>query len=286
VLDFEHGRPEEANFSVCEGCGFFIQDPLPSLEELRSYYPEDYRPHVSGSAAGGGGLLGLLKGIQSRSLLATYSRWLPRERDASIVDLGCGSGQFLRALYRAGYRNLMGIDREPRLATHFVPLSIQFIAEELEPDFSLPGRHRVIVMNYVLEHFRDPLRMLARCRDSLEPDGQVLVLTPNVDSVAHRVFGKYWSGLHSPRHTYLFSPHTLELAAKTSGFARVEAAFVTDPAGWAFSFQNRMRSGSERLGVERGAAWYGLATLPIWYPFAAAEHLAGRGGSIAVALSC
>jgi 2-polyprenyl-3-methyl-5-hydroxy-6-metoxy-1,4-benzoquinol methylase len=252
---------------------------------LHSFYPEDYRPHVSGSAAGGGGTLGWLKGIQSRQLLAQYARWLPADKGNAIVDLGCGSGRFLQALQDAGFQNLTGVDRNSRLAAAFEGTAIRFIATELEPHFRLEGRYHVIVMNYVLEHFLDPLGVLARCRESLEPSGRVLLLTPNVDSWAHHVFGRYWSGLHAPRHTQLFSASTLEVAAKKAGFDRTEVSLVIDPASWAFSLQNSIRSRFRKRGVARGTAWYGLASLPFMYPVAAIERFAGRSASIIACLS-
>jgi len=282
VRDFEHGLPNETDFARCRGCGLVVQAPQPALAALLSFYPDDYRPHVSGTAsAGGGGALGWLKGIQSRLLVSRYARWLPADRAAAIADVGCGSGQFLRALAAAGYTNLTGVDRNPRLAAGFEGTPIRFVARELEPDFDLAGRYQTIVMNYVLEHFLDPLRVLAGCRAALEPGGSLVVMTPNVDAWAHRLFGRSWSGLHAPRHTHLFDPRTLARAAERAGFAngKVETAFVTDPASWAFSFQNRVRARAT-VGVARGTAWYALASLPVWAPLALAERLAGHGGSI------
>jgi SAM-dependent methyltransferase len=286
VRDFEHGLPNETDLSVCGGCGLVMQDPLPALPELLSFYPADYRPHVSGTPAGGGGALGWLKGIQSRLLVARYARWLPADREASIADVGCGSGQFLRALARVGYTNLTGIDRNKGLAAGFEGTPIRFVARELEPDFDLGGRYQTVVMNYVLEHFLDPLGALAGAGAALEPGGRLVVMTPNVDAWAHRLWGRAWSGLHAPRHTHLFDQRTLERAARQVGFTRVATAFVTDPAGWAFSFQNRVRARvatPERLA--RGTAWYALASLPLWAPLALSERLAGRGGSIVMVAS-
>jgi SAM-dependent methyltransferase len=36
--------------------------------------------------------------------------WLPDNRDANIVDLGCGSGRFLYLLRKFGYTNVTGVD--------------------------------------------------------------------------------------------------------------------------------------------------------------------------------
>jgi hypothetical protein len=142
----------------------------------------------------------------------------------------------------------------------------------------------VIVLNNVIEHFLEPVRVLERCREALAPDGQVLMLTPSTVSWSHRLFGRYWSGLHAPRHPRIFSPEPLRRLAKLAGFREAEITGVGDPATWAFSFQNWIRSSSVRPGLARGTAWYSLASLPAWAPIAAAERMAGESSSVVVAL--
>lgn len=285
VPDFEHGLPRKTDLSVCRRCGLVVQNPQPTLDALLSFYPTDYRPHVSGTASGGGGVLGWLKSIQSRLLVERYHRWLPANRDARILDLGCGSGQFLRALGAAGYRNLTGMDRSPSLAESFEGTSVRFFTREIEPDLRLEEQFDVIVMNYVIEHFLEPLQVLRRCKLALADGGRILILTPNIDSLAHRTFGRYWSGLHAPRHTHLFSPSTMNLVARTLGFQKAEIGFITDPASWAFSFQNWVRSRAVAPSFQRGTAWYGLAALPFVFPIALVERWIGRSASIVVSLS-
>src|ERR1700722_11966732 len=281
VRDFEHGLPASTDFLACADCGLLFQAPQPTLEVLLSSYPQDYRPHVSGA---GDGLLGSLKLLQSRLLGSKYARWLPVDRQAAIADIGCGSGQFLRALELAGYRNLVGIDRNPRLAASFDGTGIRYRAMELEPEFVLEDRYDTIVMNNVLEHFLDPARVLEQCRRSLAPGGQILVSTPNATSWSHRVFGAYWSGLHAPRHPHVFSPEAMQRLARKLELRDVQVTQMLDPASWAFSFQNWVRSRSAKDGVAKGTAWYGLASLPLWAPLAAAEQVAGRGSSMLLSL--
>ena len=44
----------------------------------------------------------------------------------------------------------------------------------------------------VIEHVADPLALLRGARDYVAPGGLVLLVTPDVDSVAARLFGKRW----------------------------------------------------------------------------------------------
>jgi SAM-dependent methyltransferase len=281
VRDLEHGLATRSSFRTCASCGLVFQDPQPQLSDLLSYYPKDYRPHMSGSTDG---LLGWLKGIQSQQLVSRYQRWLPADKDSPILDLGCGSGQFLKALRRRGYTHLTGADRNPALGSYFEGTGIHFLPIDLEPDFHLEARYQTIVLNYVLEHFLDPRHVLARCREALLPGGQILLLTPNADSIGHKLFAGFWSGLHAPRHPQIFTTQALKRLAGELEFAHVETAFVTDPASWAFSFQNWVRSHAETKGPPRGTAWYSLAGLPFWYTPALFEKLAGKSSSMVSAL--
>ncbi len=269
MLDYEHGTSGAIDFVECETCGLLLQDPPPTQAMLRTAYPEDYRPHSSGA------LLSVLQRLQASRLVGLYAKWLPPDRQARLIDLGCGNGQFLSALWRAGYRNLLGVDRKPSVSAPGIAL----IAADLEREFRFPNRYAVIFMNQVIEHFVDPLSMLARCRDALEPAGKIILLTPNTRAFSHRVFGRYWSGLHAPRHTQLFDRSTLARVAEKLGFAKPQTLQVADPAAWALSWQNRLRK--NRPGVTRGTAWFTYATLPVGYSLAIAERLTAHGGAVA-----
>jgi len=43
---------------------------------------------------------------------ANYRRWLPEDRKAPILDLGCGQGDFVRYLHSLGYRNITAVDHD------------------------------------------------------------------------------------------------------------------------------------------------------------------------------
>ncbi|MDP2344897.1 MAG: class I SAM-dependent methyltransferase [Deltaproteobacteria bacterium] len=284
VADFEHGLPVTTDFASCPSCGLMAQDPTPSSSELAGYYPSDYRPHAVVGASGRAGIVASLKAVQGTMMVATLRKHLP-SKATPILELGCGAGHFLRALARAGYEQLVGVDRDPA-PTRFAGTGIEYRAIDLDKSVELGGPWGAIVMNYVVEHFEDPERVLRACRAALAPGGKVIALTPNTSSWSHRIFGRYWSGLHAPRHTQLFNPVALEKLAKKVGFTRCELFTPSDPASWALSLQNlvedRLR---DREAPHAGTAWYSLALMPAFYPVAVIEKLAGRGSGIFAVMS-
>ncbi|TMA10529.1 MAG: class I SAM-dependent methyltransferase, partial [Deltaproteobacteria bacterium] len=237
VRDFEHGLPVLADFDACPSCGLIAQVPPPNAAALATYYPPDYRPHAAAAATNGVSLMTRLKNVQASLQIRRLAKFLP-PRDQPILELGCGGGHFLRALDRHGYTNLTGIDRTPELGRAFEGTRIRYRAIDLDRSLELGGPYQAIVMNYVIEHFVSPEAVLRACRKALAPGGRVLLLTPNSRAISHRVFGRYWSGLHAPRHTQLFHPGNLRLLAEKIGFGNLEMVYPTDPASWTLSFQN------------------------------------------------
>jgi SAM-dependent methyltransferase len=75
----------------------------------------------------------------------------------------------------------------------------------------------IVTMWDVLEHVRDPLRVLCEVRRILRPGGLLLCSTPNVDSVDANLFGRYWIGYDFPRHLYVFSSSTLGRLLRQAG---------------------------------------------------------------------
>ncbi len=287
VRDLEHAQSGRVDFAVCQTCGWLTQVPAPTRESLRAAYPADYRPYVSGrSATGSAALLRRLKDWQASRLATTLTPFLPVDRDAPILDLGCGSGHLLFALLARGYRRLTGMDQNPGLLSAFAGSPIRYRSRDLEANGSLEGPYGAIVMVNVIEHFLHPDEILSLCRESLLPGGTIIVITPSTEGLSHQIFGPYWSGLHAPRHTQVFSPGNFRQLAARLGLTEVRTIALVDPGSWAISFQNFIRSlGRPSQSAGSGTAWYSLALLPLWYSLALLELLLGRASSFLAVLA-
>ena len=284
VPDFEHHSSRAVSFVECATCGFVRQEPIASVESLRDGYPADYRAHVAEDHPSMlGRAVARLKSVQAGMLVSKLERYLPAKTEP-ILELGCGAGHLLRRLHQGGFTNLRGVDRNPDLGPSLRALGIAFTACDLDEGIAAPGRYHTIIMSYVIEHLADPERVLTACAELLVPGGQVLLLTPNAASVGHRVFGRFWAGLHAPRHASLHRPSTLRAMANALGFDRVEVSFPADPGSWVLSAQNVVESRRSTGAPRFGTKWYALALLPFVYPFALAESASGRGSSMLVRL--
>ncbi len=115
-----------------------------------------------------------------------YTRgWLPEDRSTPILDIGCGSGQFLYFLRERGYENAVGIDLDEAQVEVARRLGLDAtcatVADFLEQDEQSYG---LIAMLDIIEHFtREELfPLLESVSSRLAPGGRLMASVPNADS--------------------------------------------------------------------------------------------------------
>jgi len=120
----------------------------------------------------------------SEAMDAWYGPTLPEDRDARILDFGCGQGALLRWLSRRGYRNLEGLDiiddyqhaieQDTGAAVSVVDDGVEFISRS-------ERRYDAIYCLDVLEHVTrdDAQRMVRAFANALRPGGRLIVAGPH-----------------------------------------------------------------------------------------------------------
>jgi len=99
------------------------------------------------------------------------------------MEVGCGAGGTGRALREMGVRELIGVEINPHLAhladSHYSQLLIGDV-EEVDLSHIREASLDCILYPDVLEHLRDPWRVLRRHLGLLRPGGFVVASVPNV----------------------------------------------------------------------------------------------------------
>jgi 2-polyprenyl-3-methyl-5-hydroxy-6-metoxy-1,4-benzoquinol methylase len=125
----------------------------------------------------------------------------------SILDVGCGNGDFVDAGLRAGW-DINGIE----LAQPAVEIAQSFGLPVKRLDFFSdairPASHDIVTTFEVLEHLPDPINFLRRAADVVKPGGLVYLTTPNFDCFDRRFLGTAWPVIHREHLTY-FTPQIL-----------------------------------------------------------------------------
>lgn len=146
----------------------------------------------------------------------------PPER-SKIMDLGCGSGVFLRVAEANGWGECVGIDINERYADIYAQTKgVQFINSSFEDlDIARVGSdYDVIAMWSVLEHLYNVHDILDKLHAIIKPGGLFFILVPNVESLATRLMRER-SPTFSWKHLAHFSPKSLTKLVEMHGFKNI-----------------------------------------------------------------
>jgi 2-polyprenyl-3-methyl-5-hydroxy-6-metoxy-1,4-benzoquinol methylase len=99
----------------------------------------------------------------------------------------------------------------------------------------------VITMQHVIEHLPNPGRTLRCAYRLLRPGGSLVVVTPNVDSLARRFFSSHWVSWDPPRHLFVFSKRALHRVITDAGFNVRQAWTPARTARWVWQVSRQIR---------------------------------------------
>ena len=157
--------------------------------------------------------------------------WLPADKDAAILDVGCGYGRLLRFFSKRGYTNVTGLDISPEqieFARKIHPKVIYGNAIEFLESHS--NEFDLIVALDIIEHFRkdEVMRFVDACYSALHSGGRLVIQTPNADSpfgLANR-YGDF-------THETCFNLCSLANLMKLHGFTAIEGRELGPiPCSW------------------------------------------------------
>lgn len=145
----------------------------------------------------------------------------------SVVDFGCATGYLARLLTQRGCK-VVGVEISPEAAVIAEQFCERVVVADL--DFTsvaeiLPNeKFDVAVFGDVLEHLRDPWKMLEQVRSILKPDGYVVTSIPNIAHGAIRLAllqGKFdyeKQGILDNTHLRFFTRKSVEDLFESSGY--------------------------------------------------------------------
>jgi SAM-dependent methyltransferase len=115
-----------------------------------------------------------------------FQRWV--QPDATVLDLGCGYGEFINSI---SARRKLAMDLNTGAIRHLRP-PVEFLHQDCSVEWPLaPGTVDVVFSSNFLEHLPSKAhveRTLEHARRALRPGGRLILMGPNIRLLA----GAYW----------------------------------------------------------------------------------------------
>jgi len=155
-------------------------------------------------------------------------QFVPSDRTARCLDIGCGMGFALLGLQRLGFQNVSGVDIDHSQVEAAVRrgLPVEQVVDTPAYLRQRPSEYDLVLMFDVLEHIAvaEQISMLRTVYASLRPGGRIVVQVPNANSplAARWRYGDF-------THTSSFTEHSLAFVLANAGFERVATPMQKDP---------------------------------------------------------
>ena len=200
----------------CKNCDLLLTDPQPDAAGIQRYYQfEDYVSHTSNAT-------NLINSIylfarkytlkQKLNLINNYSD------KGKLLDMGCGTGNFLDVCIRNGWwaGGIESSENARKIAMKTVRNISGSLQDHIGQDYD------VITLWHVLEHLKNFSASLDILKKLLKTSGTIFIAVPNYQSYDARHYKEYWAGYDVPRHLWHFSKKTMENILRKHQFKLVD----------------------------------------------------------------
>lgn len=153
----------------------------------------------------------------------------PYVRDRTVLDIGCAVGlkrqDWLHRSISQVAKSAVGLDNDPERVGILNEQGYEIILGNAE-DFSLEGRFDVVVAGELIEHLTNFRGFFDSVRAHLEPDGILVLTTPNPFAFSHFVRRLRPGAFVNPDHTCWFCEDTIKQLLAKCGYSTDRIAFI------------------------------------------------------------
>lgn len=221
----------------CQNCGSAHLDPIPSLLEIRSFYPVDYYGAKTKKFITP--IEHLLKSFSVRTIASASKNLAPGSR---LLDIGCGRGVFIHELLERGFE-VHGIELDEFVDDSISNRCTIHVTDSLSSLRFAQESFDMVILWHVLEHLPNPQETIAEISRILSPGGRLAIAVPNYGSLQARVSRRYWFHLDLPRHIFHFTQKGVRTLLAEHGFIVTSVNHfspIQNVFGWMQSLLNRI----------------------------------------------
>ena len=241
----------------CPTCGYCITNPRPPQESIGRYYQSaDYISHSNSKQ----GLQARLYQVARTWAMGTkYKLVHSYQPHGKVLDIGCGTGEFLAHLMSRGYQ-VEGIEpdvkaREQAISNHSIA-----VVPSLE---QVPNQeyYQVITMWHVLEHVPDVRATFKKLFALLADRGIIMIAVPDRESWDNEHYGAYWAAWDVPRHLTHFRRQDIHRLLHEHGFELLATKKMWLDAFYIAMLSERYKGAGTATALIKGIGYGALSNL-------------------------
>ncbi|MFH1545361.1 MAG: class I SAM-dependent methyltransferase [archaeon] len=252
ATDYTYGVKGNFDLVKCNKCGLSYMNPRPKKGSLSELYPKKYfafsednlnprqsfnsflsrkeedvlKEWINGEKFSFKKLASLPHYLLIKEFDHTF---IPTKNRGRILDVGCGIGGCLLKWRQQGW-GVSGVELDKGAVNYAKKkFNLNVFFGTLERSKFKKNYFDVITTFHLLEHVQEPKAVLMKARELLKEKGELIIVTPNFDSLESKVFGKEWWNIDAPRHFYHFTPKTLGRMIEESGFKIEKIKYNVSP---------------------------------------------------------
>ena len=234
------GTKEAFDYFQCSNCDCIQIKEVP--QNLGDYYPSNYYSfsettykvkkmnyfkklqyeHLSGVRPS---LLGAIVSYKYKSGFADVYKWCKsmnmRDKNAKILDIGCGGGEILKRLEALGFTDLTGSD--PFIEKDvYLSDNLRLLKKDIT---ELEGKYDIIMLHHCLEHMDNHAEVLVQLDNLLAENGRLLIRIPVYSKPLFDKYGVDLVTLDPPRHLFIHSLESITSILEKQGFDVIESYY-------------------------------------------------------------
>ena len=206
----------------CKGCQTVFLDPLPSMEEIITFYHDSYQNASTGYFA-----KVAKKMKRSRRRVKYMSRFVS---SGTFLDIGSNGGFMVEAAREQGFL-ATGVEIDSvsvEYAQEHYPENLYFIGT-IE-DFAISGRQfDLAYCSEVIEHVPDVIAFVEAISKVLRKGGVLYITTPDISHFRVPSDLTKWDAYGPPSHCIFFTPGSLKGLLERFGFRILKRRIAFKP---------------------------------------------------------
>jgi 2-polyprenyl-3-methyl-5-hydroxy-6-metoxy-1,4-benzoquinol methylase len=197
-------------FSIikCTQCELLITNPRPEHAQIDKYYESPaYTSHIGSAQNTWDKIYLRARSITLKWKLSLLQKHSHASSQKSILDYGCGTGEFLKVAKLRGYKS-SGVEPSQHArqqAHHSIAMDIKSSLSEI----SCEDKFDAITLWHVLEHIDNINPTIENLKSYLAENGTIFIAVPNHKSWDAEHYKAFWAAYDVPRHLWHFNKKSM-----------------------------------------------------------------------------